>query len=1472
MTPDKGPKTVIALLILQCFFIIQTGWTAPTLRQIRPAEIQQPAQQQAPESEDLLLLEDPLLGTTSLFFPDYNSVNWTHMGFSTLFILPDSAESQDGEFKWQNGELQWEVGRTFFTGERFPSGEDHFVVTINSQLRPAMRQFIVRRKGSKSPFPKGVEAMQEHPILNNELEETGSSYEVIAFSELTASAARNRGVELGEGAEIIIHNPEKGLNPYRVVQNIFDRRQTTKRRPTTIKGQVRLTADTRVAVGASIDGGRRFTCLTGGSQLGVSATVICSGINNCKVFGRVEDSRLLRRKRVARGEVLTAVTEPFVEEVEVPPTQAQRQSQNAALLAQAGYALEGFGPDTRRYLLGTDKELLTKLIEHGYNLRQYNHLIDVTKPFDNSLSSEVGTVQVTEQEAQALFDFMLEYTLAELENRGYYEDDIEARMREILKDKDFYYFRYRLVLKAIKSKMLIDSIEERTKLSITIPVVLGRDVWSRPIEVDPFGGYAGVGLDAFRTKIKDLLWLLGDNENIKCLLIVVDDGDPAHSVEIARQILRQDFPQLLDPEHGRIYVDIDYLDEAIVENRKRSPVLRNPALSGMESADDSQKGGAFAYGFMKGVRWGADYLLLNDADVTYSLLQMGELMRPALGDQSVGMVAVSREHPETLIYRDRTEAQKKRAREEGRKVMNLLPIGKRLDTQAGYKLMTRAAAEKVIQRMTSRHIYFDSELMLRTLMAGYEVKEVGVVCLGVREFALTAAANAAGRGTERRIAGVTEQAEHMVPYIEYSDFRHLCLTTGVATRSGMHRIYDLIQKTAAKYGKPVPFYLNAPKMKLIFEEIHERRKAEFEQYVEWLNAEFTKDHGVGPLAQFQYAYQRQKFLDTLKATYNAEMKRLRREFNNKPFASGTELALRITSLNQKFFEELFAFYGRSMAFKTKYPIAVFAGGSFKRHEMSSSSDVDLTVLGSARAERDRDYEAMLERMRIERIMKDMRRVDFPVHMYDYSTVAQTIARSSDSTIDLSNVAEHRYLVGKESLDRELMTAIDEVHREMPVDVKGQHVLFEMLNADEYHARCPGYDFEYDASEIPTDDRGNFDLNIEVIDDPDIKRGQGGLRDIARLQWLGTLVDADIPVGRFSETAEVLIEKGLITRKEADEIIEALDFMLLYLNEAHFQLTEELQELIAQGHLTEEEAGEISDAGGLKKHLGNKRLYHVANRYKAFPFDEIGASANWTFAAETLIEEYVARGETVAEVYDKFMNRLIEKYVEIPTGKEPGYVRGLINAARGGTLKLYDAIQLANHHDLVTNIILAWECKYHQVLNRIFERDILPQLQRIKSGKWVSRDAESWVVTMALVKNKFSPSNILRILGDIPGHSKRDYRLFAARNTSSPVNLLLQRAADGSPYENAAESAWLTLTTGTRRQGNMPKITEVRAEIDGFEQLEKAHGTERALAMLIDQRRPFAEGDIQAQPNDEDDLAAVQVDTMVDLENPSGQSL
>lgn len=252
----------------------------------------------------------------------------------------------------------------------------------------------------------------------------------------------------------------------------------------------------------------------------------------------------------------------------------------------------------------------------------------------------------------------------------------------------------RLAMKLAQSKQRLMSLPGEFRVSVVFAVYKEHNRLRTRAE-HPHGE------DFLVRKVDQIDWLLDATPRASWSMLIVDDGCPEGSGEIAQQII--DARGLADR------VKVLFLQNAIDAG--------HPAAQGIASTADSQKGGSIEYGMAVAAedRDPTHVVVFTDADLSTHLGQLGLLIEPIVGqgfDAAIG----SRREPLSVVIKGgaRNARGKLFIYLWKRLIPQLSPI---IDTQCGFKAFRASVAEAIVKDTIEKRFAFDIELLLQTQLA-----------------------------------------------------------------------------------------------------------------------------------------------------------------------------------------------------------------------------------------------------------------------------------------------------------------------------------------------------------------------------------------------------------------------------------------------------------------------------------------------------------------------------------------------------------------------------------------------------------------------------------------------------------------------------------------------------------------------------------------------------------------------------------
>ena len=273
-----------------------------------------------------------------------------------------------------------------------------------------------------------------------------------------------------------------------------------------------------------------------------------------------------------------------------------------------------------------------------------------------------------------------------------------------------------LILKIVRARLLIRDNTAPLKVSVVFAVYKEHNRIRSKSE-HPHGENFLV------KKVEQLKWLFEENDHVDWELIVVDDGCPEKSGEIAKEIIAKNNLQS--------YARVLFLSDAIEQGIGTAKTLA--------STRDSQKGGSIVYGMWEAVqrKGKEDHIVaFTDADLSTHLGQLGLLMDPILESEKLAAIGSRREKDSVVI--------KQGARNNRGKLFiylwkRLIPnLGEIIDTQCGFKAFSATILHKILNDLIEKKFAFDIELLLRTaLIRSDAIEKIGIAWIDSEEASTT---------------------------------------------------------------------------------------------------------------------------------------------------------------------------------------------------------------------------------------------------------------------------------------------------------------------------------------------------------------------------------------------------------------------------------------------------------------------------------------------------------------------------------------------------------------------------------------------------------------------------------------------------------------------------------------------------------------------------------------------------------------
>jgi hypothetical protein len=270
-------------------------------------------------------------------------------------------------------------------------------------------------------------------------------------------------------------------------------------------------------------------------------------------------------------------------------------------------------------------------------------------------------------------------------------DELTALENRLLKAKKVYSLFSHSALKIAKSKKLLSEL--KGKIHITVVFAMFKE-HKRILKKEDYEH----GEDFLLVKAEQMDMLTKDFENISWNMILVDDGCPEKSGEIAEKLIK-------DSYHGN-NIEVLYLRDAI---DKKLDVVKN-----LKHADDSRKGGSILYGMWKAVqkKYENHIVMYTDADLSTHLGQSGLLIHSILSNGTYAAIGSRREVESVVVKSDARDLRGKLFIYVWKRMLRRLNYI--VDSQCGFKAFKADIVEELINDNIEYKFAFDLELILKT--------------------------------------------------------------------------------------------------------------------------------------------------------------------------------------------------------------------------------------------------------------------------------------------------------------------------------------------------------------------------------------------------------------------------------------------------------------------------------------------------------------------------------------------------------------------------------------------------------------------------------------------------------------------------------------------------------------------------------------------------------------------------------------
>jgi [protein-PII] uridylyltransferase len=296
----------------------------------------------------------------------------------------------------------------------------------------------------------------------------------------------------------------------------------------------------------------------------------------------------------------------------------------------------------------------------------------------------------------------------------------------------------------------------------------------------------------------------------------------------------------------------------------------------------------------------------------------------------------------------------------------------------------------------------------------------------------------------------------------------------------------------------------------------------------------------------------------------AYLQSVRAELAERHFAgaSGSEITAALTSAMDDLLRALFYYADaqhNQRAPKLNQKLAVVARGGYGRGELNPQSDVDLLFL--------HDYKRGPYAEIVTEIMLHALWDAGLIVGHGVRTAKESVRLANEDLKEKTAILDARFLCGDEKLYAEL----------------DKLLIAEVLNRNQD---------KFFAAKLEESRKRHAQYGDSIyLLEPQIKEGEGGLRDLHTAMWLAK-------VKYKVHSLEELVQKAVITEPEAAEVIEARDFLWRVRNSLHFltgrhfdQITFELQERIEPIFGLKPEEGQAAGSALMRAYYQHASTIH-----------------------------------------------------------------------------------------------------------------------------------------------------------------------------------------------------------------------------------------------------------------------------------------
>ncbi|MFH0794362.1 MAG: [protein-PII] uridylyltransferase, partial [bacterium] len=264
-------------------------------------------------------------------------------------------------------------------------------------------------------------------------------------------------------------------------------------------------------------------------------------------------------------------------------------------------------------------------------------------------------------------------------------------------------------------------------------------------------------------------------------------------------------------------------------------------------------------------------------------------------------------------------------------------------------------------------------------------------------------------------------------------------------------------------------------------------------------------------------------------------------------------------------------------------VAIVAQGGYGRRELNFASDIDLLfILPASRPKRE------------EAFVKEILYLlwDWKLNLgYATKTVAECLADIGGDLESVTALIEGRFLCGNESLYARLRERYDQ-------RLRGRGKAWFL------RARLAEWNMRHE----------KYGSSVYLLE-PDVKEGEGGLRDVHTIQWLSYVLEG-------SADLKTLVARGLLTKSDLRQLKLAMDFLLRVRNvlhtlegRKHDTLNSDRQPQVAHALGFKSDSNKLAEERFMQEYYLRARSVHQTTR---------NAYAKLTRKARTILGEMLER--------------------------------------------------------------------------------------------------------------------------------------------------------------------------------------------------------------------------------------------------------